>query len=675
MHGTMLHVGLTLFGRSLACALVGGSPAFASVSETDFLDDVPVVLSASRLSQPVNEAPASVTVIDQDMIRASGFRDIPDLMRLVPGFVVSYTRDNSWAVGYHGVADSFSRRFQVLVDGRSIYNPAYGSVNWSDLPLVLDDIERIEVVRGPNAATYGANAFFAVINIITKTAAQTPGAFASLQYGEQDMAGATLRYGGSKDKLDYRLTLSSQSRNRFEKNVSDNGVPEAIYAATQNTIVNARAEYRLSETDELSAQFGLTRGDWQAGSLQHPEEPTQQNVGAQFVQVKFRRAFDADNEWMLQAYYSRDELASPHTTPLCFDKVKKQPTTCPGGVPMPPQFIDTGLDIAAGVDVLQTRANLEFQMNRRLAPDWRLSLGAQLQAESATSVRYFNTTDPLDGMLERTFFNLEWRVRPDLLLQGGAMLEHHYVTGIDLSPRVAANYTFAPNQTVRFNVSQAYRSPTLFEQHGNLAYSTTTGQLLTQVFAPALTRLGPERILSREIGYIGRLPTWGLQWDVKVFRDTVYDTLDTSGKPSRFINQGSFQLQGSDLQLGWQPTHDLRVNAQFSRVYIQATAGVDTDIPKSAPRNLFSMLVDYELGDGWQLSTGVYRSGRTKYLSAGDTTQAYTRWDARLAKRWKWQGREVEAALVGQDLGSSYSEFRNTNVFSQRVYGSLSCAW
>ena len=110
-----------MLGGTLACA----RPAWAAVTEADFFDEMPVVLSASRLSQPVNEAPAAVTVIDQDMIRASGFRDIPDLFRLVPGFTVAYTRDNTWGVGYHGLADAFSRRMQVLIDGRSVYTAGF----------------------------------------------------------------------------------------------------------------------------------------------------------------------------------------------------------------------------------------------------------------------------------------------------------------------------------------------------------------------------------------------------------------------------------------------------------------------------------------------------------------------------------------------------------------------
>ncbi|MEQ1593335.1 MAG: TonB-dependent receptor [Thiobacillaceae bacterium] len=622
------------------------------MTETDFLDDVPVVLSASRLSQPVSDAPASVSVIDQDMIRASGFRDIPDLLRLVPGFSVAYTRENNWAVGYHGVADSFSRRFQVLVDGRSIYNPAYGSVNWSELPLVVDDIERIEVVRGPNAATFGANAFFAVINIITKDASQTPGAFVSLQYGEQGMSGATVRYGGSKDDLRYRMTFSTQSRDRFETNVRDNNQPEALYEQTQTSVLNGRADYRLSATDEFSAQFGLSGGDWQGGALQHPEEPHQQDASAQFAQFKFRRAFNSDDEWMVQAYYSRNDLQAPYV------------------IPFPPfGFLE------AGVDLLQTRTNLEFQMNRRLAPNWRMSLGAEWQAESATSKRYFNTTESMDGALARSFFNLEWRARPDWLIQGGAMLEHHYFTGTDLSPRIAVNYTLADGHTLRLNVSRAYRSPTFFEQKGNLAYSTTTGTVLVQRILPALTSLRPERILSRELGYVGHVAPWGLQWDVKLFRDTVDDTLDSVGSPSRFTNHGSFQIQGGDMQASWQPTSALRINTQFARVLIEIEPGLNRDIAQSAPRNLVSLLARYELGSGWTASAGAYRSGRMKWLSEGDITQAYTRWDARLARHWKWQGREVEAAVVGQNLGADYTEFRDTNIFSHRVYGSLSLAW
>ncbi len=658
----------------IGAVLAGAQQAGAAVTESDFLDDMPVVLSASRLSQPVNEAPAAVTVIDREMIRASGFRDIPDLLRLVPGFSVAYTRDNTWAIGYHGMADAFSRRFQVLVDGRSIYGAAFGAVNWGELPLSIDDIERIEVVRGPNAATYGANSFLSVINIISKDPSQTLGSFASVQYGEQGMSGVTLRHGGERAELRYRMTLSAQARDRFETDVIDGTHPARLYEESQTYFLNGRADYRVSATDEISAQFGLSVGDWAAGHSVNAEEPRGQDVSAQYVQFKYRRVHSVDDEWMVQAYFSRNKLDAPNRTELCWDMVGSKYVVCPGGIPSPPQYVGTGQLLEAGADELQTRANVELQVNRRLAADWRMAWGAEVRRETAQSKRYFDTDEAFGGTLARAYANLEWRARADLLVQGGAMLEHHYFTGTDISPRLAINYTPVEGHTLRLGVSQAYRSPTFFEQKGNLTYYTTAGVPVLQVFAPS-DPLRPERIRSREIGYVGHYPALQLQLDAKLFHDTIQDYINSAGKPGQFDNYQDFTVHGGDLQLNWQPAPALRLSAQYARAFIDADQAIDRDLSQSAPRNDFSLLACYELGQGWTASAGVYHSGRMKWLSEGDVTQAYTRWDARLARRWRWQGHELEAAVVGQNLGSNYEEFRDTNLFSQRVYGSLSLGW
>ncbi|MFP5411187.1 MAG: TonB-dependent receptor plug domain-containing protein, partial [Gammaproteobacteria bacterium] len=572
-------------GGAFACL---GS-AHAALTEADFLDDLPVVLSVSRLSQPVNEAPAAVTVIDQDTIRASGFRDIPDLLRLVPGFSVAYTRDNTWAVGYHGMADAFSRRLQVLVDGRSIYNALYGIVNWGDLPLAIDDIERIEVVRGPNAATYGANAFLAVVNIITKDPSQTPGRFVSVQHGEQGMAGVTVRQGGASRDLRYRLTLSGQARDRFEADTRDGGGPMRLFEETRTALLNGRADYRVSATDELSAQLGLSLGDWRAGHSRNLEEPRAQDVRSHYVQFKYRRTRSVDDEWMIQAYFSRNVQDAPHVTPL-----------------VPPLWpVATPFLLDAGVDLKQTRANIEFQVNRRVAPDWRLVWGAEARHETVQSRRFFDTDETLDGTLVRAYVNAEWRARADLLVHAGAMLEHHFYTGTDLSPRLALNYTLAPGHALRLNLSQAYRSPTFFEQQGDWRYYTTTGVPLVQVFAPS-DPLKPERILSREIGYVGHFPALRLQVDVKLFHDSLYDYINNSGSPGRYTNRDDFSVRGGDVQLSWRPVERLQISAQYARALIDADASVDRDLEASAPPHVFSLLARLELGQGWQASTGVY---------------------------------------------------------------------
>jgi len=666
--------------------LAGGfacSAAASGLSEADFFDELPVVLSVSRLSQPVNEAPAAVTVIDREMIRASGLRDIPDLLRLVPGFVVSYTRDNTWAVGYHGMADAFSRRLQVLVDGRSIYSAAFGAVQWQELPLAIDDIERIEVVRGPNAATFGANAFLAVINIVTKDPSQTVGNFASVQLGEQGMAGVTVRHGGESGDWRYRLTLSVQARDRFETDARVGANQWKLFEQTRTTLLNGRADYRVSSTDELSTQVGLALGDWQAGRLNMAApssvgyllEPRQQDLTNAFIQLRYRRVHSVEDEWSLQFYHSRHDSEAAARVPVF-----------------------PGITLVGDTDALQTRTSLEYSANKRLAPALRAAWGAEVRRETAQASLYFGDADTRDGVLARANANLEWRAQADWLLQGGAMLEHHYYAGWRLSPRVAANYEFAPGHTLRAGVSQAYRTPTFLEQEGYYAYRSTTGQTV-DIIGISPDELGPERIRSQEIAYVGHAKPWALQLDIRLFRDRVTDYIGAmsniclpvgaelapprppcapGGRAWKFAQGGEIEVRGGELQLNWQPVTAFRLTANYARVFISADDAldaIDNDVDASTPRNLVGLLGQYRFPHGWTLSAGLYCSDRMTWLGDGDVVSRITRVDARLARRWDWQGRELEAAIVGQSLGGDYSEFRKENVFGRRAYASFSMNW
>ena len=668
-------------GGVLTCA----QQARAAVTESDFLDDLPVVLSASRLSQPVSEAPVAVTVIDQDMIHASGFRDIPDLLRLVPGFSVAYTRDNTWAAGYHGLGDAFSRRFQVLVDGRSIYSPHYGAVNWTDLPLSIDDIERIEVVRGPDAAIYGANAFAAVINIITKTAAQVAGDFVSLQYGEQGMRGATVRHGGGDAALRYRLTASAQQRDRFERDVTfktgsgarDNG---QYFESSKTYFVNGRWDWQLSSNSDAMAQFGLSRGDWNAGKLTGDPvssalEPRAQDSRALYLQLAYHKVESARREWRIQAYHAQNRFDANALADL------------------------TALGIGvANVDqyLLQTRSNVELQVNEQWRPNLRGVWGGEVRQETVTSPQNYNAGKRWSGELARVFGNVEWRPYERVLLHGGTMLEHHYFTGTDVSPRAALNFTVVPGHVIRLGISRAYRSPTFFEEKGNQVFVLQSGAIADVVTVPS-DGLKPERVLSREIGYVGQWNAARLDLDVRLFQDKIddfigqdkadFDITDDSGlrvNEFKYANIGSARSHGGEVQLHWRPTRALDVSAHYARVFLEAHFGgasihnvinFNKDVPVSAPRNTWGLQASYRLDQGWEASLGVWRSDAMKWLSEGDITQAFNRIDARLARRWKWQGREVEAAVVGQNLGDNYQEFRDTNIVSRRVYGSLSLAW
>jgi iron complex outermembrane recepter protein len=618
-----------------ACTRDAG--ASDGLTEANFLGDVPVVLTASRLSQPLGQAPAAVTIIDRDMIRASGFRDIPDLFRLVPGFTVAYTRDNTWGVGYHGMADAFSRRMQVLIDGRSVYTPGFGEVPWTSLPLSIDDIERIEVVRGPNSAAYGSNAFFGVINIITKTAEQAAGANVSGQYGQQGMRGASFRYGGGSDALRYRLTLSEQKRDRFASQ------PDK----TDTRLLDFRADYQLSNTDDITTEVALSRADWRMGEASFIRQP---DVGADHFQLRFHRVVDPDTDWSLQFYHIRNRQEEPLQIPVI-------------------GLLDIGNE--------QIRDDLEFQMTNRPTDSTRLVWGAEGRWESAESALYFNFRDARTGALYRLFGNLEWRPSSRWTVNGGVMAEHHYLGGLDISPRLAVNYQLAPDHALRASISQAYRSPTFFEDQGQVSNPILV-LILGHGFAPG-NDLKSERIVSREIGYVGNIRHLRLQIDARLFNDTLNKVIGSQNinpfpltEVFQAVNLNHADIRGADIQARWKLERWLDLVLSYARVSVSSN---EPDITDSAPKNNFSGLAIFKLPESCEASVGLYRVGVMKWMDDGDITRAYTRIDARLAKQFNLGGHNAELALVGQNLGADYTEFRNDNIFDRRVYGSISLSW
>ncbi len=622
----------------------------AVLTEQDFFGELPVVLSASRLSQPLAQAPAAVTVIDQEMIRASGFRDIPDLFRLVPGFNVAYTRDNTWGVGYHGLADAFSRRMQVLIDGRSVYTPGFGEVPWASLPLSIEDIERIEVVRGPNAATYGANAFFGVINIITKDPLEVQGARASLQAGEQGMRGALFRFGGGNDKdFRYRLSLSDQRRDRFDT--------QAEKTTTRH--LDFRGDYRISNSDELTVNFALSRGDWRQGRDREDDPVRSVDTGSEHFQARFRRVIDPATEWSLQFYHLRLQKDDD----FVFDE-----TSIPLGL------------ISADLGYTQWRKDIEFQMITSPARQLRLVWGAEARWEGAESKGYFYQLDDRTGAMYRLFGNLEWLLSEQLAINAGIMAEHHYYTGLDFSPRLAINYMISNDHALRASISQGYRSPTFFEVEGDARMVSPTGFDWGQIFAPA-GNLQPEKILSRELGYVGHLRPLHLRIDARLFNDRVRSLIggDDSLGPTMFANMHTADIQGADIQAKWQPDPRFDLTLSYASVDIDSN---NRDIALSAPSNNLSVLASLRLPNGWEASTALYRVSEMKWLDDGDDVLAFTRVDARLARHWNWQGHRVELAMVGQNLGGDrYAEFResltgsNKNLFDTRAYISLGLDW
>ncbi|RZU47536.1 iron complex outermembrane receptor protein [Fluviicoccus keumensis] len=241
----------------LSVAFVRSAPAADVFLPDTEAGEIPTVFSATRLRQSVADAPASISIIDRQMIDQSGAREIPELLRLVPGMVVGY--DTGWNafVSYHGTSADMARRMQVLVDGRSIYQPSLAYVDWIGLPVELGDIDRIEVIRGPNAAAYGANSFLGVVNIITRHPADLPRFRAYTRQGGDGINDSFASVSMSGAAASGVLSVSQRRDNGYAQVLDRNGNPVTDYADNKNEkSLNGKLVMDLGADSSLTIKAG-----------------------------------------------------------------------------------------------------------------------------------------------------------------------------------------------------------------------------------------------------------------------------------------------------------------------------------------------------------------------------------------------------------------------------------
>src|SRR6266571_2629832 len=210
------------------------------------------VTSVSKKPERLMDAAAAVQVITAEDIRRSGATTLPDLLRLVPGVQVARVNSSTWAVGVRGFTSTLSRSLLVLIDGRSVYSPLFAGVYWDVQDVPLNDIERIEVIRGPGATLWGANAVNGVVNIITKSAGATQGTYTSIRGGNEDRVVATGRFGGKTSRgVAFRTYARYSDRDpEFHPNGDD-------YDGWHLALAGFRADADPRERDHVTIQGHL----------------------------------------------------------------------------------------------------------------------------------------------------------------------------------------------------------------------------------------------------------------------------------------------------------------------------------------------------------------------------------------------------------------------------------
>lgn len=710
--------------RHLSSALLLCSLGLVDLSQAEdlFLEEqLPEVLTATRLKQSPAAVPGSVSVIDRELIEASGARDIPELMRLVPGMMVGYNYAAHLAtVNYHGGRQGEARRLQVLVDGRSVYRPGLATVDWHDLPLAIEDIERIEVFRGPNTVSYGANALMGVISIITRNPGDSLGTRLKYTRGERGIDDWYLSRGFSTANGDIRLSVSGQEDNGFD--LTDKG--NKYRDSRRNTRAQLSASHALDLNQNLDWQLALKEGSNQRGFYstgiglvtQSAPIDTGMDIEAKDYAGSLRWTYDANpnhsvqiqssvQRWERVQEWNACDMALSFTpevsslyriNPDALDTVSRvlrrfyqiDPTIIPRWVAAGTTFSSEEAPLALAIhnyysdptyrapvcgafnsNIDETRFDLELQNTLSLTDNLRLLSGASYRKDRSSSETYFGGS--LENEIWRLFGHLEWYLDERWVLQGGAMFEEDRRSGSSLTPRLALNYLITPRHGLRAIYSEAVRSPDMFENDANWRHrmdnltpalgGRSYGYYYANAEGPG--NLEQEISRSRELGYNGRFD-FGLSIDVKLFEDDVRRMISEPLSIKEFLpsNNNRMWFRGWETEFDWQLGGD-RLRLTYAQIKFDATYKLDRRLTAQHSGSA-GWIRDW--GDDWQ-------SGLFYYGADQLNERRFERVDVRLAKRIRIGSSEVELAGVLQQRIDDEALTWPENLYDDRrvVYASV----
>jgi iron complex outermembrane receptor protein len=667
--GTLLGAVLALRGYGQTATGAGPDPSKLSINLFDpsaatessltnlSLEDLMniEVTSVSRQKQRIGDAAAAVHVITQEEIHRSGMNALPELLRLAPGMDVAQLNSGAWAVGARGLNQARTNNLLVLMDGRTVYTPLFAGVYWDMVDYVLDDLDRIEVVRGPGGTLWGANAVNGVINIISKSAEETQGGLVQGYAGSDGYIGS-VRYGGN---FDNRVFYRVYTKYRTMDDMPDAANPRAIDGWDSHR-EGFRIDAHLSDADLLTVQ-----GDNFMNRAGHPRDhislappfvdehsDISDTNGGNFL-ARYTHTFSENSDVSVQMYYDTFHLTDHFNT---FD---------------------------------QGTYDLEFQHRFRLAQIHEIIWGGGYRLvtdkirPTGTVIAEGDYADPnaRNNSLVNGFVQDDIALVPQRLhAVVGTKLEMVPYTGFEFQPTARLIFTPDAKNTIWGAVSRAVRSPSRFEEDSHVLGSAMAGDPLPVGITFAGNRsLKSEQLLVVEGGYRTE-PVSSVSLDMSTFLNFHHGLVETLpvgdpvfvpgpvphiDAPTRPLNAAEGVSYGAELAAQWKASDQLRLSASYSFLQMDVhtvipgnDGGRSAALNGSAPAHQAQVRAYYDITKDLQVNAATWFVGTLEDPHVG----SYFRTDLNVV--WKPERHIELMAGVRNLFDPQHPEFLDQDVRS-----------
>jgi iron complex outermembrane receptor protein len=595
----------------------GGIEDLGTLSLEELMD-VEVSL-VSRRGQRVGDAPAAAFVITRADIERSGLHSIPELLRLVPGMQVQRLDASRYAISARGFASQFANKLLVQMDGRTVYTPSFAGTYWDLQDLVLDDIERIEVIRGPGGANWGANAVNGIINVVTRKAGDASGGFVTTVAGSDARVITSLRHAGALDEsTDYRISAKFREL-ASTRDAADMPHPDGLQSGLLDFRLDGRATDRtwllrgaLSQLDETSLERSPTLV---APFASDAAAVTTADAGHLLGRMTFASdGIDAAST-TVQVYYD-------------------------------------GFDRREGSAFRERRHTFDLDLQHAFAP-WhghRLTTGLSFRTttdEIPTTARVLPNDEAQTRNLGGLFVRDEWQLVDDrLAVAVGVKLEHNDFTGLETQPELRLAFTPAADTLLWASVARAVRTPNRAEDDLVIATANQAGpggSTLVTNLQPNRS-LEAEQLLAVEAGVRGKLAST-LAADLSLFWNDYDDVIGyvpgtpVPGAPPAVVvpattsNAVSVRNYGAEATATWQADDGIQVAASYSllqQVDLEVAPGAISPIGlDSFPRHQGTLRAQFQLAPEVDLDLQAFYVDRLR----DQTVDAYVRLDLLLSWR------------------------------------------
>ncbi len=609
-----------------------------------FFEEVPVVITAGRTEQKATEASASVYVISAEDIKQAGIVDVPEALRLAPGVNVTQTTAGSYHVNMREVNYIPGLYILTMIDGHVIYAEGQGETIWESLPIVIEEIDRIEIVRSPGSVLYGANAYSGMINIITKKAEDMDGGLVSVTGGEHGALVGSVIYSGKSSKVNYRISAGYDKVNQMDADqlvIPTDMLPETEVAKEQIK-GSLLLDYSVNEDSKLIFQGGISDGT---------KEQTHRTLYGWMKQTVYLASFGYESPDLKLKVYQRAIL---------------RPTE--DGYSFLPQVGPTGMSEAVKhCDMYLNSLELQHTIHAGDMND--IVWGAQAQQKQVvTDTGQLLTSDDITQNLWAVYAQDMFKASDKLTITPAVRYDYHPLMEGQLSYKLGAVFSPDENSNLRALYSKAFRAPTFNESY--LEY-----YVMGMLYAAGSEDLDPMTIESIEVGYNTMLSN-RIKVDIALFQNTLVDFMyfDNTVMPVTETNDGEARGVGGEICFDVLLNSWLtgKLNYSYAEMEVTEESAANWGVAQT-PRNKVNLGLNAQkdalsaninahyVGEGITWLTG-------NWGGTNEPLDAYTVVNARVGYEFR-EGAEI--AVSGFNLLGEHYEYDAMEI-ARKVMGSLS---